>query len=70
MYLKLKQHPYFFILIGRLSKVFEKFKRAPIMLNFQYFLTEIKTLTSSLKLIHTLPVLAVYVQSSKNNRLC
>ena len=47
MYLKLKQHPFFFILIGRFSKMFQKFKRAP-MLHFQYVLTEIKTQTSSL----------------------
>ena len=40
MYLKLKQHPFFFILIGRFSKVFQKFKRAP-MLHFQYVFTEI-----------------------------
>ena len=48
MYLKLKQHPFFFTLIGRFSKVFQKFKRTPIMLHFQYFFTEIKTQTSSL----------------------
>ena len=48
MYLKLKQHLFFFILIGRFSKVFQKFKRTPIMLHFQYFFTEIKTQTSSL----------------------
>ena len=48
MYLKLKQHPFFFILIWRFSKVFQKFKRAPIMLHFRYFFTEIKTQTSSL----------------------
>ena len=29
MYLKLKQHPVFFILIGRFPKVFQNFKRAP-----------------------------------------
>ena len=45
---KLKQHLFFFILIWRFSKVFQKFKRAPIMLHFQYFFTEIKTQTSSL----------------------
>ena len=45
MYLKLKQHPFSFI--GRFSKVFQKFKRAP-MLHFQYVFTEIKTQTSSL----------------------
>ena len=50
MYLKLKQHPFFFILIGQFSKVFQKFKSAP-MLHFQYVFTEIKTQTSSLILI-------------------
>ena len=48
MYLKIKQHPFFFILIGLFSKVFQKFKRTPIMLHFQYFFTEFKTQTSSL----------------------
>ena len=47
MYLKLKQHP-FFMFIGRFSKVFQKFKRIPIMLHFRYFFKEIKTQTSSL----------------------
>ena len=35
--------PNFFILFGRFSKVFQKFKRIPIMLHFQYFFTIIKT---------------------------
>ena len=48
MHLKLKQHPFFFILIWRFSKVFQKFKKAPIMLHFRYFFTEIKTQISSL----------------------
>ena len=48
MYLKLKQHSFFFILIWRFSKVFQKFKKAPIMLHFRYFFPEIKTQTSSL----------------------
>ena len=48
MYLKLKQHPFFFILICQFSKVFQEFKRTPIMLHFRYFFTEIKTQTSSL----------------------
>ena len=47
MYLKLKQHQFFFILIWRFSKVFQKFKRAP-MLHFRYLFTEIKTQTPSL----------------------
>ena len=51
MYLKLKQHPFFFILIERFSKVFQKFK----MLHFQYVFTEIKTQTSSLILFLELP---------------
>ena len=48
MYLKAKTTPVFFILIGRFSKMFEKFKRIPIMLHFQYVFTENKTQTSSL----------------------
>ena len=48
MYLKIKTTPVFFTLIGRFSKVFQKFKRTPIMLHFRYFFTEIKTQTSSL----------------------
>ena len=47
MYLKLKQHPFFSPLLGDFQ-VFQKFKRAPIMLHFRYFFTEIRTQTSSL----------------------
>ena len=43
-----KPTPVFFILIGRFSKVFQKFKRTPIMLHFQYLFTKIKTQTFSL----------------------
>ena len=48
MYLKLKQHLFFFILIWQFVKVFQKIKKTPIMLHFRYFFTEIKTQTSSL----------------------
>ena len=40
--------PVFSTLIGRFSKVFQKFKRTPIMLHFQYSFTKIKTQTFSL----------------------
>ena len=54
MYLKLKQHPFFSLLLGDFQKCFKSLKEhVPIMLHFQYFFTEIKTQTSSLTLFGT-----------------
>ena len=49
MYLKLKQHPFFSLLLGDFQKCFKSLKEHQyIMLHFRYFFTEIKTQTSSL----------------------